>query len=90
MCCLINKRKKLLINPSSNTLDATIELNNSPTGVIYNPVNNEVYVTETSGTVAVINSTSQRVVETIQVGSQPTAISVDSDSGAAPSVGEIG
>ena len=63
------------------TVVANIELNSSPTGVAYDPVNNEVYVTENSGTVAVINPTSEHVVDTVQVGSQPTAITVETENG---------
>ena len=64
-----NSNTVSVINPTTNTVVATIPVGESPFGVAVNPANGLVYVTNAgSNTVSVIDPATNTVVATIPVG----------------------
>ena len=64
-----------VIDGSTNEVVDTISLGNGPISFAFNPINNNMYVTDhTIDTVHVIDSSTNTVVDTIVVGSHPTGI----------------
>ena len=68
-----------------NTLQGlknTIEVGPSPTGIIFDPNNNYMYVSDRgSNNVSVINTTTNNVISQINVGSNPCMLAYDPDNG---------
>ena len=63
---------------SAESMIKNININNTPLGVAFNPSNGLIYVT--SGTVFVIDSSTNEVIKDIPVGLQPSAIIFDPNS----------
>ena len=56
-------------NVWSEEVIKTIEVGNLPIAVVFNPINNDVYVVNTnSDTISVIDSTTNEVIKTIPLG----------------------
>ena len=72
-----------MINGSTNSLIDVISMDAiAPSGIVYNPANNYIYVTNTgSNRVSVINGTTNAVVANILVGLGPNGIAYDQSSG---------
>jgi YVTN family beta-propeller protein len=72
-----------VINPSINTVVATIPVGINPRGIAFNPDNGFLYVTNFgSDTVSVINPVTNTVVGApISVGSGPRSVAFNSDNG---------
>ena len=73
-----------MINPTTNTVIATITVGSAPAGVAVNAANGDVYVTnDGSGTVSVIDAnpldtrTYNTVIATITVGTNPNAVAAN-------------
>ena len=66
-----------VINTTTNTVTATVNVGNNPYGAAVTPDGTQVYVTnEGSNTVSVINTTTNTVTATVNVGTGPNEISV--------------
>ena len=64
-----------VIDGATNEVVDTISLGNVPVSFAFNPINNNMYVTDhTIDTVHVIDSSTNTVVDTIVVGSHPIGI----------------
>jgi YVTN family beta-propeller protein len=60
-------------------VDKSIDVGNSPVGIVYNPDGDSIYVANSgSDTVSVINGVTNNLTATILVGSKPTALAYDS------------
>ncbi|MEI6752953.1 MAG: FISUMP domain-containing protein [Paludibacter sp.] len=69
-----------VINTSTNTVTATVNVGNTPSGVSISPDGKKVYVSNGgSNTVSVINTATNTVTSTIAVGSSPYGICVSPD-----------
>ncbi len=69
-----------VINTTSNTVVATVDVGFSPFGVSVSPDGTKAYVVSANGdNVSVINTTSNTVVATVAVGSNPVGVSVSPD-----------
>lgn len=70
-----------VIEAATQRVVASIPLS-SPAGITYNPANGHLYVAQPIwGTVAVIDSATNRVIGTVSTGSGPTRIGYDSGNG---------
>ena len=73
-----NSNTVSVINTSSNTVIATVDVRNNPHGVAVNPAGTKVYVTnEEDKTVSVIDTATNTVTATVNVGKQPYGVAVN-------------
>jgi YVTN family beta-propeller protein len=70
------------INAATFAISPTIPLNGEPWGVLFNPVDKQIYVTDlTNNAVSVISPTLKSVVKTISVGQSPYNLAVHRGTG---------
>ena len=72
----------MVIDPSTNTVLATVNSGNGPYWVLFDPANHDVYVSNSiTNTVSVINSTTDAVVATVNLGGSPRGLAYDPSNG---------
>src|SRR5208283_606641 len=69
-----------IINTTTNTVTATVNIENYPSGIVVNPTGTRAYVTNMiSNNVSVIDTTTNTVTATVTVGSGADGIAVNPD-----------
>jgi YVTN family beta-propeller protein len=68
-----------VINTVTNTIVSTLDLHKiaTPGGVAVNPGGTRAYITVDDGTVAVIDTSTNTVIDTVRVGGRPTAVALN-------------
>ena len=72
----------IVIDPSNNTIVATIKVGLEPIGIAYDPKNSYIYVANYgSGTISIINTKNNSLVTSIAIGGYPWGIAYDPENG---------